>query len=305
MKFILGSGIIGYLACKILGPEWNLIPFKRSRYFTFETPYSDNYIKYDNNIDNFMQTLCPNSPKLLRKCPFSYQGMLMYQELPMCIQPYLNKVYDQDVPTLASSLLKTTFTTYNVTAKELHDRLYNEAKNAINTGKDVFGELELIDLQQHKIKTSKGSFEYDKITSTIPLNALYKFCNVSGELKSRHVCFYTIQAPSVDLEGADQSYVSDLNMLFFKVQKLSKDVYLFWTFDIIENPFSYFGQILGYQIDIIEARRIDDVIPLGNPPDLSLFETNGVYCVGSNAQWDDFMDVSSSIRRLLRLSKIV
>jgi hypothetical protein len=49
MNVILGSGIIGLLTKKILGDDWILIPFKKSRYFYFDIPYADNYIKYINN----------------------------------------------------------------------------------------------------------------------------------------------------------------------------------------------------------------------------------------------------------------
>jgi hypothetical protein len=303
MNFILGSGIIGYLACKILGPNWGLIPFKRSRYFTFDIPYSDNYIKHDAEIDDFIKSMYPNNPVLFCKCPFSYQGILMYQELPMCMQPYLNKIYDQDIPDLASSLVKTSYTTYQATAKELHDRLYDEMLSRVNNGKNTYGDIISIDVKQHIIKTTIGSFEYEKIVSTIPLNALNKMCGLYGDLHARDVCYYSINSTAIDLEGADQAYVADLNINFFKVQKLSKDVYIFWTFDVIEQPFNYFGSILSYKIDIIEARRIEDVIPIGNPPDLKMHEKCSIYCVGSNAQWDDFMDVAACIKRLLRLSK--
>ena len=74
------------------------------------------------------------------------------------------------------------------------------------------------------------------------------------------------------------------------------------TWDKLENPYQYFGKFLGYNLDLIEAARIVDAIPIGPKPDLSELEGKGIYCVGSNAEYDDMMDISSSIFRILRLA---
>jgi len=47
MNIILGSGIIGLLAKLILGQDWKIIPFYRSRYFSFNPALDDNFIIRD------------------------------------------------------------------------------------------------------------------------------------------------------------------------------------------------------------------------------------------------------------------
>ena len=301
MNFILGSGITGYLAKRIL--EWPFIPFKQSRYFHFEIPWSDNFIKYDEKIDEFMSKLTPkNSAKIIYKQPFSYKGQLLYEQ-DVAKEIYLEKVYGDNVPKVAQALMKTTFTVYPITAKMLHDSLFNRYKDAINENVAQYGELDKIDINNHQMMFKNGkTVEYDKLVSTIPLDALCNYCGVDMKLKARTVVYYNITTEAIDLEGASQSLVSDLDFKFFKVQMIGKNNYVFWTFDILDNPYQYFGPFIGYRMDVIEAKRILDVIPIGNPPDMSMFESNGIYCVGSNAQWDDFIDVAASICRILRLA---
>lgn len=300
-QYILGSGVTGCLAAKILGPSWHIIPFKKSRYYTFEVPYADNFIVYDEHIDKFIQSELINKAMVIYKSPFSMQGQLMYQATDLTLEPYLHKVYGPEVPVLAKKLLKTTYTTYSLTVKQLHDKLQAELSEKINDGVRNFKDLYHIDLKNREMHTKNGVFKYDRIVSTIPLDALYKMCGLSAELRARNTCFYHIMTSKVDLEGASQAYVADPEFLFYKVYTLAKDSYLFCTLDVVDSPYQYFGAFLGYNLDLIEAKRIENVIPIGEPPDTSLLREHGIECVGSNAQWDDFVDTTTAIRKLLRL----
>lgn len=301
MKYILGSGLIGCLARKILGPEWSFIPFKRSRYYSFDYPLADDLIVFDKDIDDFMSIICNDKTQLFLKRPFSYQGQLIYQNLPMVVEPYIRKVYGDDVPSVAKLLLKTTMPVYLKKASVVYDELQKEFWNDIQNSAKIAGELLSIDLAQHQLRCANKVFEFDKIVSTIPLDALFKFCGTNHNLKSRSVCYYLVETDKVNLEGAEQCFVSDIDIDFFKVNKVGNNKYLFYTFEPIEDAFIYFGKFLGYNIDILDARKIDNVIPLGEPPGLDYLVKYGVNCIGSNAQWDDFVDISTSIMRLLRL----
>lgn len=305
MKVILGSGLIGNLAKMIHGEGWEWMPFKRSRYYSFEIPFADNHIVFDKNIDDFVGSAAPSSPPIFAKCPISYMGQLMFQDLPICIQPYLQKVYGDQVPTLAQQLTKTTYTTYQTTAHVLLQKAERRNKEAIDAGVAKFKDVLNIDLKNHIIKCKGGDFQYDSIINTIPLDAFYQLCGMSFAPKAKSVCLYHIISDAVDLEGADQCLVADPDIKFFKVTAVpgqrNKHHYLFWTFDPVDNPYQYFGSVLNYKLEIEEAKRIENMIPIGNPPDLSELESGGVYCVGSNAQWDDYMDVASCIKRLLSL----
>lgn len=310
MNFILGSGLVGVLAHRILGTQWSWIPFKRSRYYSWGVPYADNFVIYDDKITDIIKGITGQSTPVFRKRPFSYFGQLMYQELPIAVDPYLSKVYGDKIPTLAPRLLRTTYSTYNLKATDLYASLQTKSQDAINTGVKHFGELIAIDTTNHVITTKfdnngvveSRKFEYDKIISTIPLSALNTYCKIDSKLPSRAVCTYYLVTDAVNLEGAEDALVSDAEIGFFKVHMLQKNHWMFWTFDAIENPHQFFGNILNYKIDIMEAKRIDEALPLGDPPDLGYLEKCGIYCVGSNAQWDDFMDVASCIKRLLSLS---
>ena len=300
MRFILGSGIIGYLA-KTLFPDWQWIPFKRSRYFSFDVPYADNFMTFDKEVDEFMcKVSAKNNTKIFMKRPFSYNGQLMYQENSLTRDPYLLHLYGETAPRLADTTLKTTFAIYPMTVKQLHDYYYQQLRNQIDESINRYGEVQAFDLEKRTIRTSTGTFEFEQIISTIPLNA---FCQLSGrqtKLKALPVNYYLIESKKVDIEGADQVLVCDNNIEFFKVQKVD-GLYQFWCAEILEKPYDYFGSVLGFDFDLKEARRITDVIPTGEQPDLSELEKVGVFCVGSNAQWDDLMGVTSCLKRLLKL----
>ena len=47
---------------------------------------------------------------------------------------------------------------------------------------------------------------------------------------------------------------------------------------------------------------VENAIPLGAMPQISSLEDNGIFCVGSYAQWDWCSDVGSNILRLLRFA---
>lgn len=305
MNLILGSGLIGNLARKILDKSWEWAPFKRSRYFSFEIPFADNFVVFDKTVDDFMRQFGNQTP-IFYKRPISYQGMLMYQDLPISQDPYLRKLYGDGVPPLANTLLKSTFTIYPMSALELHKTLERQHETSIKPAVQKFGEIVEIDLNTkvitclHKQLGQVTKLEYDKIVSTIPLNALYRLCKLSdSSLKAKAICYYHIATDAVDLEGAEQALVADLDIKFFNVYQTKKHHFIFCTFDPLENPLQYFGGILNYKIDILEARRIEDALPISTKPDLSFLESKGITCVGSNAQWDDFMDVSSCLKRLL------
>ena len=54
---IFGSGIVGVLAKAILGPDWTIIPFYRSRFFSFNPALDDNFIIRDDKLDDVIKDL--------------------------------------------------------------------------------------------------------------------------------------------------------------------------------------------------------------------------------------------------------
>jgi hypothetical protein len=233
------------------------------------------------------------------KSPLSYQGQLM-DEAPVAVEYFMRKVFGDFEPDLARKLFKTSFMVYPLTVKQLYEALQRKYIKEIRENTSKYGSVKSIDIDGHEIIFNDDKkLPYDRMISTIPLNAFCEYSSLPMDLQARTVYYYNVVTDAVDLEGAQQSYVCDLNIPFFKAVMLNKSIYVFWCLEAMEEPYKVFGSLFGYNFEILEVRFIEDVIPMGNPPSLGVLEDNDVFCVGSNAQWDDFMDVSSCINRLL------
>jgi len=187
-----------------------------------------------------------------------------------------------------------------MSVKDLHTILGRKFIDEINQNIKSYGEVFSIDLKEKVIKFRNKSIEFDNIISTIPLDVMCRFTGVNFDLEARDLYVYHLATPSVDLEGAIQCFICDRDIDFYKVQKIGENKYLFWSSMIIEQPYKYFGMCLGYNLDLLEVVKIENAIPVGDPPNLDFLSKSGILCVGSTAQWDDFIDVSASIKRLLR-----
>jgi hypothetical protein len=303
MNYVLGSGLIGCLACEIL-PNWQLIPFKRSRYYSFEIPLAEPFIKRVDAIDEVMCKFSfENKIPIIEKNPISFGGQLIFQDNNDVKMLYLKKVYGDDYPTHFIKLLPSTYSIYPMGPIQLYQKLQEKLKPKIDGSIVNLGTLIGIDLGRKELIFKEGRKEFETIISTIPLDVLAKLCRFELELKSKAVCYYRIGTNKIDLEGARQCLVADGSIDFFRVVKLPiEHEYLFWTWDKLENPYEYFGKFLGYNLDLIEAARVDKAIPIGPRPDLSELEMKGIYCVGSNAEHDDMMCVGSCMSKILRLT---
>jgi hypothetical protein len=295
LNFILGSGLIGCIARKILGSGWSWIPFKRSRYYTFIPPLADNFIQYDEVAHDFLSKYA--IANLIYKRPYSFRGVLSYDN-PVAIDEYFDKVYGQ-YPEYAKKVMKTTCMVYNITARGLYDKLQNELGDDINSSITNYGQDVSIDIRNHTLTTIKDGkkYDYDTIISTIPFDALANKCDININLQSNDVCYYHIATSKINLEGAQQSLIADRDIKFFKVDMTDKNEYLFHTLGPIEDPLGYFGMFIGYNIDILSVYRIDKAIPISSeiPP------LDGIKCIGSNAEWDDLIDISTCVRKLLKI----
>ena len=54
--------------------------------------------------------------------------------------------------------------------------------------------------------------------------------------------------------------------------------------------------------ELLDGTSIVDYLPMGQVPKLDHLEAKGIYSIGSYAQWDWCMDVSSCLLRLLKYS---
>jgi len=297
-NIILGSGIVGNLASDILGGDWVVLPFKKSRYYSFDIPFADNSIVFNKQIDQYMTKFTNKQPIIIKK-PLSYMGQLVYNDDGLR-DKYLKKVYG-DVSKLNQELFKTTSSVYQLSVQSLLSVLDEKNKVTRDLNIKKYGDVLNIDVKNRLINCKGGSIEFDKIVNTIPLNSFIDLCGLNHDLVSKPVYFYFIEC-NHDMEGADDIFVADDEIDFFRVSFIRKNCLLFWSSVHIENPIFYFGKFLSFNIDILDVRVIKDAIPLGQIPDLNGFESNKIFCVGSNSQWDDNIDVSTCINRLLRFN---
>ena len=295
MNFIIGSGLIGMIAKSILGDSWELVTQKRSRYYSFNPVLADNNIIVSPETEGFVKSLFPMATPILRSRCASLGGQLFNECDESLAESYIRKVYGDRL----ALPLKTKFFVYDVTAKQLHDRLQETHRNEIANSRS---EVLKLDLDNHILTVKVGneikSVEFDRVISTVPLTALMDWAGIEHNFEAKTVCYYHIRTTKIDLEGADEALVCDETIPFFKCIKLGDTDYMFWTFDGIDSPQELFGSILGYDFEIVEVFRINDAIPIGSPPNLSWMSEHGVHCVGSNSQWDDMIGISSCIKRI-------
>lgn len=298
-KFILGSGIVGLLARHILGPEWKIIPFKRSRFYSFIPALADDYVVVAPDMAGILSDLgfFPQNKRYIKA--FSFNGELIFSEQSFAKSLYHLKLFGQNPHPAASILTKTDLIVFRTTASEMYDKLLNLYKLEIQTNKDLYGEVESI--SGNHIKTNKTEFDFDKLVSTIPFDSLTTYMGQPRDLPALDVWYYLVKAPTLNFEGAMDVLVADAAFDFFKVSHVAPQTYLFSCMRDLGNPATYLGAFLNNNLEVQRNTSIAKAVPIGVPPDLASFETTGIYPVGCHGQWDMFMDVSSSIKRLQKI----
>jgi len=305
VNFILGSGITGLLAKMILGDNWQLIPFGRSRFYSFYPPTTDNFIVYHDSIDSIIRefTAIPQSELLFRAT--SIGGQLLFADASFAKDAYISKLFGTNPHPAAGALLRHELNVYKfVTATEVYSTLQTRYKVEVEKARQQYGVVNKISHQDRTIQTSTGTYEYNKIVSTIPLDALLGFMNEPHNLQAINVWYYHVTTPALNFEGARQVFVADAAFDFFKVDRVAGDQYVFHCKCDLGNPMAYLGAFMNNRLSIENATNMQKAFPVGAPPKLEDIEKVGIYPVGQHGQWDYFMDVSSSMKRLLKLRSI-
>lgn len=302
-KIILGSGLIGRIAKDIL-PDYRMIPFGRSQFYGWDYPLAEDYISVHDSADEYVRRYKPDIDIILRtkeyKRPFSVAGQLIYSaNIPnLTSVPYLTKVYG-DASDLKQKLVSNTiFQVYEeITCNMIYKKLDESLKLSILNDLNEFGKLEEIDYKNHIIKTSKTTFEYESIISTIPLDLLLYYMKENVDLKYRSIFAYLIQTNTLDFEGADQVFVVEDDIDFYSVTEVGFNMFLFKSFIELNEPFL---KMVLQKFNIINKVKIDKYIPVNNI-DIKPIEAHNINLVGSLARWDDFYDVGASIHHLMKL----
>jgi hypothetical protein len=298
MNIILGGGLIGLLAKEILGPDWFIVPHGRSRYYSSWPPIGDNFIAYHNELASVFDQFCAGVPRYLKKA-VSYSGALV-PEMPIWAKKdTITHVFGDKPHPLAGELLCKGHTVFECQAKTVCDTLIERFHPTLveNTKHG-----RAIRIDGNRLITEHGTFEFEKLISTVPLPRLYGLLGVTSALDAGDLYVYTVETHSLDLEGASQVYVADNEIPFFKVNVYSRSVYQFYTHEHLGNVQAVLGAFTNNKLSIRSAVVVRGALPLGAPPDLGALTNRGIECVGAEAQWDYFMDIGACARKLLRIA---
>lgn len=297
---IFGSGIVGVLAKAILGPSWKIVPFYKSRFFTFNPALDDNFIISHDKIADCVRDLCGQTNCYVYKRAWSTAGQLTGSfdaslcydwhfklfggRIPSQSEPYFNSkmnhfVYDVRVNALYSDLMRANL-----------EEIKTEATKGIVT-----------EVGDHYFIRNGVREEFDHAVSTIPLNAMCQLAGINLELASKPLHYLHVQTADLNFEGYNQLLVTDQAFSFFKVTNVAPGRYLFYFHEEVPNPGVYLMPFMN-SFDIVDGTSIEHALPIGQIPKLDWLETKGVYSIGSYAQWDWCMDVSSCILRLINYS---
>lgn len=301
-KYILGSGVTGLLARHILGDSWKIIPFGRSRFYSTRPVLGDNFIVRSDNMDQVLQELefMPRTYKFTRA--FSIAGQLIFSEQSFAKNEYLDKVFGDNTHPAAHLLTKMEYNVYRASTLEVYLNLLTKYTGEIRKSVSEYGKV--IGISDHHIKTDKADLEFDRIVSAIPLDALLLFAGKVADMPARDIWYYHVRTPSINLEGASEALVADKPFDFFKVTHVGPNEYLFHCLRDLVNPEQYLAAFLGSKLELLNQTSVAKALPTGMPPDLKDLEAGGVYPAGDHAQWDAFMDVSSCVNRLRKISNL-
>lgn len=301
MKYILGSGLIGLLARHILGPTYTIIPYYKSRFFSFNPSLDDNFLVRDPRTDPFVIQLNGSlGPVFMYNKAWSVNGSLVRRYDADLCHNWLYKLFGAAIPSQSESYVKShmEFFVYDLRLNQLYQRLLDMYDAEIKKGL-ALGQV--TNVGDHNIEIGGKRNEFESIVSTIPLNSLYKHMGVTTILKAKALHYLHIQSDELDFEGANQVMIADATFDFYKVTNIAKGRYLFYSHVDIPNPGVYFMQFMK-SFEIIDGTSIQDALPCGEVQNVPMLDAYGITCVGSNAQWDWCMDVSSCIIRLLKMA---
>jgi len=303
MNYIIGSGLVAFLAKTIL-PKYTIIPTGKSRYYKFPVATCDDYIFCHKDIDEFIKQFVvkagtPSVPVFFKRA-LSYYGQIIFGRSEGFLNSWLNKVYGHTPHPAADRLITFDGFVYSMSCVDLFKILEESCKSHFREFIKGGDKLRSIDTKSKIIYTNHTQLEYESIINTIPLDAMYKYCGVDGEFESKDIHTFVVETGDLNFEGASELLVVDDNIDFYKCTRVGKSTYQFFSGKEINSLSSYLNMFMN-KYDILNATMVKKAIPLGDHKRHEELEQFGITSVGSNAQWDDFMDISSSIRRLMRL----
>jgi hypothetical protein len=300
MNVIFGSGIVGLLAKLILGPSWTVVPFYRSRFFSFNPALDDNFIIHDDEIEPFIKELTSDiKPQMFPyRRAWSVQGHLLDQWDDGLCRDWLFKIFGTNPPPQSELYYRNRMTlhVYDIRLNEIYQSLVNQYMPDLQA---EAAKGQVTEVGDHYFIRDGVRNDFERAISTIPLNALCQLMKSDVNLPSKTVHYLHIRTKDLDFEGFNQTFVVDQMFSFFKAANIAPERYMIYCHEDIPNPGVYFMSFIP-TFEIIDGTSIENAIPMGPMPNLSAVEKAGITCVGSYAQWDWCADVGSNILRLIR-----
>lgn len=307
-NYILGSGLVALLCRKILGDTWRIVPLGPSKFYSSNVPaLGDDFLVYDDIVADLAKEWNLNVVPMMYKRPFSVGGQLMYAQT--FIADYLNRMGLPDNPIVRNSL-KPDVMVFQFSCLQLWRKLVNEFIGEI---KQFFADNEAKGISRIKdgkmwFSTSNGvekPIEYNKIISTVPNFVLCDLLKVKDPNKYGDLYFYFIESAKIDIDKADQVLICDSVIPFHRCTKIKNRFLIEVLDEYHENPMQVFSAVFGNNFDILKAAYVEKGYPYPGDVNQKFLDTLNIDVVGSLAQCDPLMDMSSCIKRIIRMSKNV
>jgi hypothetical protein len=303
LNYIIGSGLVAFLA-KIIFPTYTILPIGKSRYYQFNVATCDDYITCHKDIDDFINEMGVKAKikpvPVLFKRALSYGGQIIFGKNEGFLRSWAEKVYGTEASPHINKLTSFDMFVYNIAGTDLFSVAEDICKPHIRGFVEAKDKIKSIDIENKVIYTAQKQLEYDTIINTIPLDAMLEFCGTKTELNCADLHTFVVETQDLDFEGVSELLVVDEAIDFFKCTRIGKTIYQFYSMDEIINIPAYLDMFIQ-RYDILSATVVRKAMPRGPIDTHKDLEQHGIYSVGSNAQWDDMMDLSSCIRRLLRM----
>jgi len=283
----------------MLGSKYKIIPFKKSRYYSFEVPTADIDIKCTEETKALLEDLNIKSLGLYFPTAISLSGELIFHK-EAWIKSVISKIYGDDPHPLASHLLCADGSAF-LAAKVLYDVLLDRYGDEIKptTVAPIDGDSRPA-IKDGYIVINNKPVAYDSIVSTIPLNALIGLCGLSANLESSNYHLFLVATNHFNLEGAQRVFIGDEQIPFWKVNVIGNRIFQFFANEPVIEAEILFSRMTKERYQILGETNIKEAFPLGAPPVgiLSQLEKDNITCIGSNARWDYFYDIAASIKKL-------
>jgi len=305
MKLILGSGIVGLLARHILGQDWSILPFFRSRFYSYTPPLCDNFIISDPKIDSVITSLGYPTTNLLLNRAYSSQGHLYKEDKDGALATtWLQKLFNGNYPSQALPYYKSRISVFiydKIRVNKLYAQLMQDniehLKSQVQLGK-------VTNIGNHEVTFENGSrIEFEHAISTIPLKVLLTLLGKPCKLVLEPLHYIHMETKALNFEGASQVFVVDIHFSFYKVSCIAQNRYMFYCHQDIKNPGQYFMPIIPGDYDLIDGTTVQDALITGEMPDLGFLDELDIYPVGAYSQMDYCADIGSNILKLVKYAE--